>query len=128
MVVPRVVYDEVTVAGAGRLGAAEVVAATWLRIEDSDPDPALLVSLDAGEAAAIPLAVRMRATLLVDDADARVVAQARGLAIVGTLGILLLAKRAGHLVAVAPVIARVTELGLYASPELLRRVLRAAGE
>ncbi len=63
VVVPRVVWDEVTVAGAGLVGAAEVLAVGWLRIEDVTPDPTLALVLDRGEAAAIPLAERLHATL-----------------------------------------------------------------
>ena len=101
VVVPKVVYDEVVVAGAGLLGAAEVAAAAWSEVEDADVEPSLAVLLDAGEAAAIPLAGRLGATLLCDDADARAIARQRGLAVVGTLGVLLRAKRAGHVEAIA---------------------------
>lgn len=128
VVVPRVVFDEVTVAGAGRIGSAEVAAATWLRVEIEAPDPRLSATLDAGEASAIPLAERLHATLLVDDASARAVAQDRGIRIVGTLGVLLLAKRAGRVSLVAPILERMAALGMYVSADLRRRVLQAAGE
>jgi uncharacterized protein len=97
VVVPKVVYDEVVVAGAGLPGAREVVAARWIRVEDIAPDPTLAARLDPGEAAAIPLAERLGAALLVDDGAARIVARERGLHIVGTLGVLLSAKQRGHL-------------------------------
>jgi predicted nucleic acid-binding protein len=45
--------------------------------------------LDAGEAAAIPLAERLGATVLCEDADGRSEARRRGLPVVGTLGVLL---------------------------------------
>lgn len=32
VVVPRIVYDEVTVAGAGLMGSDEVAAADWIRV------------------------------------------------------------------------------------------------
>jgi predicted nucleic acid-binding protein len=126
---PRVVWDEVTVAGDGLVGAAEVrAAASWLRVEDVEPDPLLATMLDRGEAAAIPLAERLRATLLVDDADAREVAAERGISVVGTLGVLLLAKRRGLLPAVAAVLDRMTTLGMFVAPDLRAHVLAAAGE
>jgi uncharacterized protein len=71
VVVPRVVFEEVVVVGAGLTGADEVARATWLRIDDAAPDPDLLLVLDRGEAAAIPLAGRLRATLLADDGHGR---------------------------------------------------------
>jgi predicted nucleic acid-binding protein len=58
VVVPRIVHDEVVVAGAGLSGAREVAAAPWIRVEDVAPDPTLAARLDRGEAAAIPLAPR----------------------------------------------------------------------
>jgi hypothetical protein len=128
VVVPRAVRDEVVVAGAGDLGAAEVAAATWLVVVDSDADQALLATLDAGESAAIPLAERLGATLLCDDGMARAEAVRRGLAIIGTLGVLALAKRQGLLERVAPVAQRMADLGMYIAAPLLDEVLALAGE
>jgi len=128
VVVPRVVFTEVVVAGEGLIGSEEVGAATWIEVHDIEPDPTLTDVLDAGEAAAIPLAERLGALLLCDDGDARLVARHRGLVVVGTLGVLLRAKREGHLDRIAPVISRMTELGMFVSAPLVAEVLVAAGE
>ena len=128
VVVPRVVFEEVVVAGAGLTGAREVEAATWLRIEDVAPDPSLLGVLDKGEAAAIPLAQQLGATLLADDADARAVAKERGIIVVGTLGVLLAAKRKRLIAEVAPIIVRMESLGMFVSARLREEVLRLADE
>lgn len=128
VVVPRVVYDEVVVRGVGLVGATEVAAAKWIEVVDAPPDVALLRDLDLGEAAAIPLAEGLHATLLCDDGAARLVARRRGLAVVGTLGVLLRAKREGHLELVAPDVHRMAELGMFVSATLLADVLEAAGE
>ena len=128
VVVPRIVIDEIVIAGAGHIGAREVAAATWLRIEDAAPDPGLLALLDRGEAAAIPLADRLHATLLADDADARAVAVQRGIQVVGTLGVLIAAKRKQLLSEVAPIIVHMESLGMFVSARLREEVLRIAGE
>lgn len=128
VVVPRLVHDEVVVAGAGLLGSAEVAAASWIEVVDVVPDAGLLSLLDAGEAAAIPLAERLGALLLCDDGDARAIAKQRGLPIVGTLGVLLKAKKVGALALVGPVISTMTRAGMFVSPSLLAQVLAAAGE
>jgi hypothetical protein len=128
VVVPRVVYDEVVVAGAGLPGARDVAAAGWIRVEDVAADPTLAAKLDRGEAAAIPLAERLCATLLVDDATARVIARERGLRVVGTLGVLLLAKQNGHIHRIRPTIQRMTALGMFVSRSLRAKVLAVAGE
>jgi predicted nucleic acid-binding protein len=128
VVVPRIVFDEVVVAGAGMTGADAVAAARWLRVEDVAPDPDLLDVLDRGEAAALPLAARCRATLLVDDSAARAVAGARGIPVIGTIGVLLQAKRRQYLAAVGPVIDQMEQLGMYVSARLREEVVRLAGE
>jgi predicted nucleic acid-binding protein len=114
--------------GAGQVGAAEVAAATWLERADAKPEPGLLSILDAGEAAAIPLAERLGATLLCDDADGRSEARKRGLPVVGTLGVLLRGKREGHLIEIAPAVARMTAPGMFVAPALLTQVFLLAEE
>jgi predicted nucleic acid-binding protein len=128
VVVPRIVFDEIVVAGAGLTGAREVDAARWIRIEDAIPDPSLLSTLGRGEAAAIPLAQRLGATLLADDADARAVAHQRGIVVIGTLGVLLAAKRMHLIAEVAPILVQMESLGMFVSARLRDDVLRLAGE
>ena len=125
---PRVVFDEIVVAGAGLLGAREVAAATWLVLDDAPPSPDLLRTLGRGEAAAIPLAERLHATMLCDDAAARATAKRRGLHVVGTLGVLLLAKNRRLLPSVGAVIEAMRQHGWYVADALVREVLAAAGE
>ena len=127
VVVPRIVFEEVTIAGAGLTGAAEVAAASWLQVVDRDADPALSARLDPGEAAAIPLALELGAVLLVDDGEARIVATEFGLSVIGSLGVLLAAKRAGHLEELAPVLDRMVTLGMFVGPTLRARILMLAG-
>ena len=128
VVVPLAVYREIVVAGAGLVGAAEVSAAGWLDIQDAPIDPTLSGILDRGEAAAIPLAQRLGATLLCDDAPARAEARRRGIPLIGTLGVLRLAKERGHLERIRPVIEKMQTMGMYASDVLLREILVAVAE
>ena len=61
----------------------------------------LKLLLDVGEAEAIALAIEIQADLLLlDERRGRVVAKELGLAVTGLLGVLLVAKQQGHLVAV----------------------------
>lgn len=128
VVVPLIVYEEIVVAGAGLMGSTEVSAATWIEVADAAPDSDLVRILDRGEAAAIPLAQRLGATLLCDDAAGRLEARRRGLRVVGTLGVLLAAKRRGLLSRIRPVIVAMREAGMYVSDDLVREVLASASE
>jgi predicted nucleic acid-binding protein len=51
-----------------------------------------------------------------------------GLAVIGTLGIVGRAKVPGLIERAAPVIQRLRETGLYASDEIVQRLLREVGE
>lgn len=128
VVVPRIVHDEVVVAGAGLPGSAQVAAAAWIEVQDAEPDAELARSLDRGEAAAIPLAARLGATLLCDDADARAEARRRELVVIGTLGVLLLAKDRGLVARIEPIVRSMRSAGMYVAERLLREVLDAADE
>ena len=71
----------------------EIVAVSVTASEDSS-----LQALDSGERAAIVLAESIRADLLlIDDRAGAILAQQRGLAVTGTLGVLDLASQAGLL-------------------------------
>ncbi len=101
VLVPGAVYTEIVVAGAGRIGAMEIQAAPWLRMEavaDRIRVDYLLTQLDIGEAEAIVLAQEKQADwLLVDENKARSIAQRLGLHLIGTIGLLLLAKQQGKI-------------------------------
>ncbi len=85
--------------------------------------------LDEGEAAAVALAVERNAPLLLlDELEGRRVAQYHGIKIVGTLGILLEAKRAGHFLAVGPLIESLEQANFHMNSALKARVLKLAGE
>lgn len=85
--------------------------------------------LDAGEAAAIALANdRSADLLLMDEVEGRQVAAYHGLHVAGTLGILLEAKRLGHLHAVTPLVQQLEQVNFRISPMLKQHVLQLAGE
>lgn len=128
VMVPRVVLDECLrhpqLNDAQRIQAA--VSAGTLSVIDGAP--ALIPELDAGECAAIGCALHHRAALLVDDLAARRQASAMGLQVIGTLGVLVLAKRRGLIPLVGPVVHDMRVCGHYLSDAALLAVLQAAGE
>lgn len=68
------------------------------------------------------------ARVILDDSAARACAGALGVRVRGTLGVLLGAKKAGLVPAVAPLIEALRATGLFLSGSLVRRVLAAADE
>lgn len=131
--IPQAVYHEIAVIGYKQAGASEVETWHWFerhQVQDMALVRHLEQQLDAGEAEAITLAIEMQADLLLlDERRGRVVAKRLGLAVTGLLGMLLVAKRQGHLVAVKPVLrALITVAGFRISERLYTQVLEAAEE
>jgi predicted nucleic acid-binding protein len=87
-------------------------------------------SLDVGEAEAIALAEEFHADIvLIDEIAGRETARTRGFTVLGTLGLLVQAKRSGLNPGVAPLLDRLrSELNFFISDELRRTILHQAGE
>ena len=111
-------------ADAARIQAA--VAQGWLT--PCTATPIAQRGLDIGERAAIARAVEIGAGLLADDLAARQHAAVLGLLVIGTLGVLVLAKRAGRLAAVKPLIERLRASGQRLSQAAVADALTAAQE
>jgi predicted nucleic acid-binding protein len=136
VVVPPAVWAEVVDRGAGRLGAAEVQKSGtlgWLTVRppaDHEFVRALCRDLDDGEAEAIALAVETKADLiLIDEADARRVADMYGLRKTGTIGVLLKAKGEKIIELLKPELDKlVNQSGFWIDSGLYEQVLEAVGE
>lgn len=129
--VPPGVWSEVTVKGQSHPGAQEVSQVTWLTIQAPDPQlvKPLSILVDAGEAEAIALAqTTSDCTILLDDSRARKIAQRLNIKHIGTIGLLLRAKRRGMLEKIRPHIDALIENGIYIRRELIDAVLKDAGE
>lgn len=133
VMVPEAVFHEVVTAGAGLFGAAEVASAEWITVIP----PVRLEVVDAltagglhlGESQAIALALERRADLLViDERQGRLTAEAMGVRIVGTVGVLIAARERGDVPTVAPLLTALQDSGLWLSQALIDRVLAAVGE
>ncbi|WP_243714070.1 DUF3368 domain-containing protein [Nostoc sp. 106C] len=67
-------------------------------------------------------------TVLLDDAQARRVAERLGIRRIGTLGILRKAKKAGLIVEIKVYIEQLRINGIYIRPSLIDAILRDVGE
>ncbi len=133
IVIPQAVYDEAVVKGREEVGAKrEVSTATWIKIahvQDRLAVEALLDEMDSGEAETIVLAREIDADwVLMDEKKGRRKLTELGLKKIGTLGILLRAKRAGLVAAIRPDIEQLRERGFSISQDVVDAVLRQANE
>ena len=128
VVVPAAVWDEAVERRPSAPGSDALHQAPWLRVVD-DPSLELGLGLDPGETAAILLAESLRADLLlIDERVGRKVAQARGLTVRGTLGVLVQAREHGLLPALQPVLDTLVAEGFRIAPALIREALAQVGE
>jgi predicted nucleic acid-binding protein len=119
--VPNAVYAEITVKEKATFSEAE-----WLKPVKvkKDNDYKLLENLvDAGEAEAIILAKQLKLPLLVDDAKARKYAFLLNVEVIGTLGLLKLAKNRNIVPSVKAVIKEMLAEGYYIDSRLIAKLL-----
>ena len=82
-----------------------------------------------GEKYTLHLAHKMRARLvIIDEKIGRNVAEYMGLSVIGTLGILLNAKRKELIPSFATCVAAMRDHGIYYHPALVKQLSREAGE
>lgn len=97
ILISEAVWQEVVDAGGARPGAGEVRAANWIQqrsVRDRDYVRLLCAELDTGEAEAIVLALQEQAdVVLLDEKEARRVASRLKMHVLGTVGLLIWARR-----------------------------------
>lgn len=99
-----------------------------LPVADKGMVRALGLVVDPGEAEAIALAYEKQLRIILDDRKAREAAHSLGLRVTGTVGLLVLAKRAGIIPAVGTVLDELDRSGFRVSTGLRLEALRLAGE
>jgi predicted nucleic acid-binding protein len=110
---------------------AQALEESWIAIEAPLPASALenlRRMLDSGEAEAIVLAEQRNIGLLIDEKRGRTIASSRGLQIIGTGAVLLLAKRRGLIDRVSEILDQFSLYEYRISPRLRRQILEEAGE
>ncbi|MGO8691435.1 MAG: DUF3368 domain-containing protein [Thermoguttaceae bacterium] len=131
IVVPPAVAEEIAVGRRLGLDLPDLALLDWvaLRRPASTAALPLVTDLGRGESEVLALALETPGSIsILDDALARRFAQALGIKITGTLGILLDAKKAGLVDAVAPLLDRLQDRGFRLATATRAAVLRQAGE
>ena len=129
---PRAVYDEVIVNGKGKAGHTQLLAIDWFQIVSPVNIPlkqSIMLQLDEGEAEVITIAKDKNISLVcIDEFSGRQYASLLGLDVIGTLGILLIAKKRGYITAIKPLCDRLQRSNRFISHTLYDEVLKKAGE
>lgn len=129
--VPEPVAREIRAYGNLDPTARALAAHDWLEVQ---PVPVLSAQvlawdLGPGETAVLELARTFPgSTAVIDDLAGRRCAEALGLPLRGTVGLVLAAKQAGRLTAARPVLENLRDSGMYLSDAVLQRALRRVGE
>ena len=88
----------------------------------------LALHVDAGEASAIAAAAEWGCGVLMDDKAGRRLAKNFGVASIGTVGVLVLAKQKNRLACIKPLLDQLTKSGYFLGDTLIAGALAAAGE
>ena len=131
LIVPEAVAREVRAKPNGERALVEVASLLGARIEVEVPVSSEVVAWNLGRGESQVIAhteafPSCRAVL--DDLEARRCAQSMGLSVIGTLGVVLRAKRKGVIAEARPVIEHLRRVGLYASDALIEQALARLGE
>ena len=133
VIIPQKVYEEIVINGAGMAGADDTEQADWVevrQVKDQKHVESLLNKIHPGEAEALVLSLELSADLvIIDDAEARNIAQSMGLDYTGLLGILLVAKQKKLIPEIRQVMNRlISDTSFRISRPLYNQILEMAGE
>ncbi|MEM2843763.1 MAG: DUF3368 domain-containing protein [Candidatus Bathyarchaeia archaeon] len=128
VLLPTAVYEEIT---AKEYEKSIFNKLEWIKVtsvKNLEIAAFLEKLVDKGEAEAIMLAKELKTTLLMDDAKARKYAKLLSVEVIGTLGVLKMAKNHGLISSVKNVIKDLLDEGYYIEDELIKTILQDAGE
>lgn len=125
VLVPEAVHRE--------LSRHHVALPAWLKVQAirrTDLADGFALLVDRGEAEAIALAKEVAADrLLIDERKGRRLAQQQGVAVIGLVGVVLLARRRGLISSARRVLlALVNDAGVYLDSALIEEALATVGE
>ena len=132
--IPPQVFQELKLSSdrPGTKAILEAIDSGWIileKIKNRDKSRHLPLLVDAGEADAISLAIGQKArVLIIDDKRGRRTAKNLKLPLIGIGGVLIAAKRAGHLEKVTSVLNDLANVGYRISPPLSKRIIELAGD
>jgi predicted nucleic acid-binding protein len=131
VLVPATVLAEIDAGDTRDAAGARLRASHQFRVmaDVAVPECVARWQLDAGETQVLSLAwANPGAGVVLDDRAGRRCACSIDLPLVGTLGLVALAKKRGVIEAAAPILRAIIDAGLYVAPGVVRGVLSELGE
>ena len=131
LVVPFPVFEEIRAKGSADSIVRSVEGAAFLKIVPARPIPDAIERWDLGRGESAVLGFVKEhpgALALLDDMEARRCAESLDIPLLGTAGLVLLAKRRGVVALAAPLLRELIAAGMYLSERTLAELLRRAGE
>lgn len=130
--IPTAVWKEVVEEGNDEPDAKAVAEANWIKVREVKNSPLLMIllaQLDQGEAEAIVLAIEIGADLiLLDESEARRIADLYGLRKTGSLGVLIKAKQEGKIQSIKFFLDKLRITGFYLSKRVYNEILKIVDE
>ncbi len=127
---PQAVYDEVTIPGKTQsINLKEYLEHRILPVKNTMAVAAFQLDLGPGESEAIVCAMENKADfILLDDHKARKTAKLNGVPVVGSIGVMILAKRHSLIPAIKPYIDTLRMNGIWISSSVIKTALSAVNE
>lgn len=129
--VPEAVRDELLAGDSGRDALESLLDSEFASIEPPTREGLVREfrsELDAGESAAIALAIERDANVvLIDEREGRQIARRHGLDVTGVVGVVLRAAKEGD-IEVEPTLDALRDAGFWIGDDLYRRAIEAVGE
>jgi predicted nucleic acid-binding protein len=123
LITPKAVIEEVSVGGAIRV--QNLASLDWIEVVPNvvTVENRILFQLDYGERQVVLNALELEADLvLIDDRNARNIAEYLGLQVKGTLGVLVEAKRKGLILSFRETALKMKEQGIHFSEKLVNEI------
>jgi predicted nucleic acid-binding protein len=133
VLIPEAVWNEVNAAGPADPAVQQLSAASWPQVVQASTTPGdseiLQWNLGRGESAVLMIARRQtNCRALLDDRAGRACARTLEIPLLGTGGLLILAKNRGLIPSVADALRALRNSGLWLSDDMHQLLLQHAGE
>ena len=127
LLIPKAVVDEILKSPVGD-PARRAIESGWggMPVEVRPDFDIIEWGLGLGESAVLSLAREKKARAVVDDRAARNACKALGIRFIGTLGVVLRARKEGRIASAVEVLKELDEAGLYLDKRLVRIALKEA--